>query len=160
MKYENCERIETKNSVSRECPKSTAHDGGNTFAVIKASIEQEGYDFSSAILSPHEFGTPQIRKRLYMVAIEKEYCQSETFQFPQGTKQKTSVKTILDKKSSVDKKYYLSDEEIRILNHWNKFIQQINPEVKPPSPTWSQDFAESFIRWKKYILFLNSGGQL
>ena len=54
-----------------------AHDGGNTFAVIKASIEQEGYDFSSVILSPHEFGTPQIRKRLYMVAIKKEYCQSE-----------------------------------------------------------------------------------
>ena len=95
-------------------PNLHTHDDGNTFEIIKASIEQEGYHFSSAILSPHGFGTPQIRKRLYMVAIKQEYCREEVFQFPKETQQKTSVKTILDKKRSVNKKYYLSDEEIRI----------------------------------------------
>ena len=125
-------------------PNLHTHDDGNTFEIIRASIEEEGYHFSSAILSPHEFGTPQIRKRLYMVAIKQEYCQEEVFQFPKGTQEKTSVKTVLDKKRSVNKKYYLSDEEIRILTHWNNFIQQINPEVKPPSPTWSQDFGRSY----------------
>ena len=125
-------------------PNLHTHDDGNTFEIIKTSIEEEGYQFSSAILSPHEFGTPQIRKRLYMVAIKQEYCREEVFQFPKGTQQKTSVKTILDKKRSVNKKYYLSDEEIRILNHWNDFIQRIDPEVKPPSPTWSQDFGRSY----------------
>ena len=125
-------------------PNLETHDGGNTFEIIKASIEEEGYVFSSDILSPHDFGTPQIRKRLYMVAIKQEYCQEEVFQFPKGTQQKTSVNTILDKKRSVDKKYYLSEEEIRILDHWNYFIQQINPDEKPPSPTWSQDFSRSY----------------
>mgnify|MGYP003331859875 FL=1 len=125
-------------------PNLHTHDDGNTFEIIKASIEEEGYHFSSAILSPHEFGTPQIRKRLYMVAIKQEYCREEVFQFPKGTQQKTSVKTILDKKRSVNKKYYLSDEEIRILNHWNDFIQRIDPEMKPPSPTWSQDFGRTY----------------
>ena len=125
-------------------PNLHTHDDGNTFEIIKASIEEEGYHFSSVILSPHEFGTPQIRKRLYMVAIKQEYCREEVFQFPKGTQQKTSVKTILDKKRSVNKKYYLSDEEIRILNHWNDFIQRIDPEMKPPSPTWSQDFGRTY----------------
>ena len=125
-------------------PNLQTHDDGNTFEIIKASIEEEGYQFYSAILSPHEFGTPQIRKRLYMVAIKQEYCQEEVFQFPKGTRQITSVRKILDKKRSVNKKYYLSDEEIRILNHWNDFIQRIDPEMKPPSPTWSQDFARTY----------------
>ena len=125
-------------------PNLHTHDDGNTFEIIKASIEEEGYHFSSAILSPHEFGTPQIRKRLYMVAIKQEYCREEVFQFPKRTQQNTSVKTILDKKRSVNKKYYLSDEEIRILNHWNDFIQRIDPEMKPPSPTWSQDFGRTY----------------
>ena len=65
-------------------PNLHTHDDGNTFEIIKASIEEEGYHFSSAILSPHEFGTPQIRKRLYMVAIKQEYCREEEFQFPKG----------------------------------------------------------------------------
>ena len=50
-------------------PNLHTHDGGNTFEIIRASIEEEGYRFSSAILSPHEFGTPQIRKRLYMLSL-------------------------------------------------------------------------------------------
>jgi DNA (cytosine-5)-methyltransferase 1 len=125
-------------------PNLKTHDSGNTFEIIKASIEQEGYAFSSDLLSPHEFGTPQIRKRLYMVAIKQEYCQEEIFEFPEGTHHKTSVKTILDKKHSVDKKYYLSEDEIKILDHWNNFIQKINPDEKPPSPTWSQEFNRSY----------------
>jgi DNA (cytosine-5)-methyltransferase 1 len=125
-------------------PNLLTHDEGNTFQIIKASIEEEGYQFSSAILSPHDFGTSQIRKRLYMVAIKEKVCQKEKFEFPKGTQQITHVKSILDKKKSVDKKYYLTKEEIRILDHWNYFIQNINPDDKPPSPTWSQDFGRTY----------------
>jgi len=125
-------------------PNLQTHDEGNTFQIIKATIEEEGYQFSSAILSPHHFGTPQIRKRLYMVGIKKEICNEKDFKFPEGKRQMTNVKSILDKKKSVDKKYYLSKEEIRILEHWNYFIENINPEDKPPSPTWSQEFGRTY----------------
>ncbi len=125
-------------------PNLQTHDEGNTFQIIKESIEEEGYHFSSAILSPHNFGTPQIRKRLYMVGIKKENCNEEEYKFPEGTRQITHVKSILDKKKSVDKKYYLSKEETRILEHWNYFIKNISPDDKPPSPTWSQDFGRTY----------------
>ena len=125
-------------------PNLHTHDDGNTFEIIKASIEEEGYHFSSAILSPHEFGTPQIRKRLYMVGIKKGICNEKKFEFPEGTREITHVKSILDKKKSVDKKYYLSKEEIRILEHWNYFIENISSEENPPSPTWSQDFGRTY----------------
>jgi DNA (cytosine-5)-methyltransferase 1 len=125
-------------------PNLETHDDGNTFEIIKASIQEEGYQFSSSILSPHDFGTPQIRKRLYMVAIKHDICQKEEFQFPNGLEEKTNVKTILDKKKSVDKKYYLAKDEIEILNQWNYFIQNLNTDKNPPSPTWSQDFGRGY----------------
>jgi len=125
-------------------PNLKSHDNGNTFEIIKESIKEEGYQFWNSILSPHEFGTPQIRKRLYMVAIKNDLCQKRDFEFPKGLNQKTSVEAILDTKKKVNKKYYLTKHEIKIIEHWNYFIQNINPDVKPPSPTWSQDFGRSY----------------
>ena len=125
-------------------PNLHTHDDGNTFEIIRASIEEEGYHFSSAILSPHEFGTPQIRKRLYMVGIKKEIWNEKEVRIPRRYSEKTHVKSILDKKKSVDKKYYLSKEEITILEHWNYFIENISSGENPPSPTWSQDFGRTY----------------
>ena len=125
-------------------PNLKSHDSGNTFEVIRQSIENEGYSFSSDILSPHSFGTPQIRKRLYMVGVREDLCKNEDFQFPKGSGRKTSVRTILDKKSEVSEKYYLTNEEIEILEHWNEFIQKIPTNINPSSPTWSQEFNRSY----------------
>ena len=50
----------------------------------------------------------------------------------------------MDKKKSVNKKYYLSKEYIKIINHWNNFIQIINKNRTPPSPTWSQEFGRNY----------------
>ena len=71
--------------------------------LLKHQLNKKVIISESAILSPHGFGTPQIRKRLYMVAIKKNICRKEVFQFPKETQQKTFVKTILDKKRSVNK---------------------------------------------------------
>jgi DNA (cytosine-5)-methyltransferase 1 len=125
-------------------PNLKTHDDGNTFKVIKQSIEAAGYNFYSIILSPHNFGTPQIRKRLYMVGIKTEICSTEEFNFPVSSNQMTTVKSILDKKSTVPKKYHLSKEEIHILETWNFFIKNIGSEISPPSPTWSQEFGRNY----------------
>ena len=35
-------------------------------------------------------------------------------------------------------------KRFEFLDHWNDFIQRIDPEMKPPSPTWSQDFGRTY----------------
>ena len=44
------------------------HDGGNTWRVIKKNLEIL-YDVNWDILSPHDFGIPQHRKRIYIVTL-------------------------------------------------------------------------------------------
>jgi DNA (cytosine-5)-methyltransferase 1 len=125
-------------------PNLESHDNGDTYEIIKKNIENEGYKLWSTILSPHKFGTPQIRKRLFMVAIKTEICGEGSFEFPLETNELTDVRDILDDKKSIEKKYFLSEQEIEIFETWNYFIKNIPKNISPASPTWSQDFARSY----------------
>ena len=63
-------------------PNLVKHDNGNTFAVIQHTLDELGYDFQWAILSPHKFGIPQIRTRVYIVAMRKDLAKGRDFSFP------------------------------------------------------------------------------
>jgi len=80
------------------------HDKGNTFNVVKATLEDMGYEVHAKILNARDFGVPQNRERIYIVAFLGE----TNFEFPEPTGQKTRLGDILEKK--VDDKYTLSDK--------------------------------------------------
>lgn len=82
------------------------HDRGRTFEVIKRSFEQIGYKVYSAVLNSKDFGVPQNRERIYIVAFRND-IDSNTFKFPEGTNPNTKIKDIMEK-DTVSVKYYLS----------------------------------------------------
>lgn len=84
----------------------TIHDKGRTFEVIKKAFEQIGYSVYSAVLNSKDFGVPQNRERIYIVAFRKD-IKSEGFKFPEGTKSDTKIRDIMEEKT-VSVKYYLS----------------------------------------------------
>ena len=43
------------------------HDEGNTYQKVKQALESLGYKVDYHQFSPHQFGVPQIRERIYMV---------------------------------------------------------------------------------------------
>ena len=125
-------------------PNLESHDGGNTFHVIRKSIKEAGYRFWSEVLSPHKFGTPQIRKRLFMVGIKEDLCHGREFSFPEETNETTDVRDILDPRKSIPEKYNLSPHQIEVIETWNRFIKKLPSDLKPPSPTWSQEFGRNY----------------
>lgn len=82
------------------------HDGGRTFKIIKRAFEQIGYNVYSDILNSKDFGVPQNRERIYIVAFRKD-LDSTKFQFPVGNNSNTCIKDIMEK-TPVSVKYYLS----------------------------------------------------
>ena len=69
------------------------HDHGNTWNVIREELEvREYYVPEPAILSPHQFGIPQHRKRIYIVAIDKRAIPDAHFEFPKALKKKCDIK--------------------------------------------------------------------
>ena len=59
------------------------HDGGKTLAVVKAIMEELGYNFFYKVLNAADFGIPQKRERIYMVCFRKD-LKVESFNFPKS----------------------------------------------------------------------------
>lgn len=80
------------------------HDDGRTFNVIYDSLTGEGYKVYDAILNAKDFGVPQRRKRIFIVAFRDE-CK---FNYPTPVVTHTQVGHILEK--NVDAGFTLSDK--------------------------------------------------
>lgn len=83
------------------------HDKGRTYSVIKGILEELGYTVREAILNSRDFGVPQNRERIYIVAFRND-IDSSSFRFPQSTDSSKQIKDIIEE-SPVSAKYYLSD---------------------------------------------------
>lgn len=97
-----------------------SHDKGNTFKVIKSTLENLGYSFDHRVLNGKHF-VPQHRDRTIMVGFDKsEFGEDMKFDFdlvrlPEADKK---IKSIL--KSEVDPKYTLTDNLWHYLQEYSK----------------------------------------
>ncbi len=83
------------------------HDRGKTFKVIRRILENLGYKVYEKILNSKNFGVPQNRERIYIVAF-REDIDSSDFSFPEETTDSKIIADIMEEKE-VSPKYYLSD---------------------------------------------------
>lgn len=84
-----------------------SHDKGNTFKVIKETLEDLDYSFHHSVLNGKHF-VPQNRERTFMVGFDKHIFKGrENFKFPVLPEATKQIKDILEKK--VDPKYTLTD---------------------------------------------------
>ena len=83
----------------------TAHDGGNTFKVIKEHLEALGYTVYTKVLNALDYGVPQKRERIFIVG----FLEPIIFHFPEPVpeEERKLLTDILEK--DVDKKYYVKD---------------------------------------------------
>lgn len=120
------------------------HDGGNTWRVIQERLDALGYSVAGEILSPHQFGIPQHRKRIYIVGIRKDIGNVEEFRFPEPTNEKCKIEYIIDEN---DKEYIpLKAETRRIIEIWAEFVRlaQENNCKLPGFPIWAMEFGADY----------------
>lgn len=89
------------------------HDRGNTFRIIRETFEDLGYRVFSKILNSKNFGVPQNRERIYIVAFRNDIAP-EKFDFPECVDNTKRIKDIIEK-NPVPAKYYLSDVYVETL---------------------------------------------
>jgi DNA (cytosine-5)-methyltransferase 1 len=89
------------------------HDKGRTFKIICKTFEDLGYKVFHKVLNSKNFGVPQNRERIYIVAFRNDVAP-ETFEFPDVTDDTKRLRDILEK-DPVPAKYYLSDVYLETL---------------------------------------------
>ncbi|TKJ37869.1 MAG: DNA (cytosine-5-)-methyltransferase [Planctomycetes bacterium B3_Pla] len=118
------------------------HDEGNTYARVKESLESLGYEVRHAQLSPHKFGVPQIRERMYMVG---RLGGLNGFKWPhtQTDGASLSIRDVLD--VNPPEAVGLSDQVIRCLETWQEFLEAFpQSEHLPSFPIWSMEFKATY----------------
>lgn len=61
-----------------------SHDKGRTYKTIENNLRKLGYNVNSQILNSRNFGVPQNRERIFIVAWFKDLIKNENFNFPLG----------------------------------------------------------------------------
>ena len=121
------------------------HDDGNTWRVISTRLDELGYSVKSEILSPHQFGIPQHRKRIYIVCQKKEFGGLDNFMFPQGDENAVcDIKSIINEKD--ENIIPLKEETWKQLEVWQKFIDQTiaHNDTIPSFPIWAMEFGANY----------------
>lgn len=92
------------------------HDKGRTFRIIKMAFKSIGYQVFWEILNSKDFGVPQNRERIYIVAF-REDLGIKDFSFPKGFNKKVCIRDIMQD-APIPSRYYLSDVYVQTLrNH-------------------------------------------
>ena len=85
-----------------------SHDKGNTFKIIKGTLEELRYSLHYLVMDGQAY-VPQHRERIMIVGFDRDIFHGiEKFSFPEQKQAVRSIKEILD--SDIDEKYTLSDK--------------------------------------------------
>lgn len=97
---------DTKVVVLENVKNLVNHDSGKTFERIKKELNDAGYDVNAKILNSQDYGIPQRRNRLFIVAFNRKYFETGEFVYPEKEELKISTQDLLDE--NVDEKYFLT----------------------------------------------------
>lgn len=98
------------------------HDNGNTYRVIKESLEANGYYVKDKVLNGCEYGNvPQNRERIYIVAFS-EKADFEKFEFPGPIPLTKRLTDVIDFDSKVDDRFYYKPEKCIFYDELEKNI--------------------------------------
>lgn len=122
-------------------PNLKKHDDGRTWGKVVRSLKRAGYDSDARILSPHQFGVPQIRERIYIVARRDGL---RGFTWPEREPHPNlHVNSVLDKNPPDAKP--LSEQVVDCLKMWQRFIRQFpKKEDLPTFPIWAMEFGANY----------------
>lgn len=100
------------------------HDSGNTLSVIKKTLDSIGYDVYSKVLDSAEYGSPQSRKRIYIICFRKDMGITD-FEYPTPTQNHLYVKDVVCK-TDVEK-YVINRNDIVISKDDSTIACQTKP---------------------------------
>lgn len=130
-------------------PNIRKHADGATWEAILRELRKKtwGYEVDEHVLSPHEFGIPQVRKRTFIVARRGGL---EGFSWPEPTNRKPELWRILNKRKTVrpggsDVPRPIPSKYFDCFDLWDEFLEQYPRELKLPSfPIWAMEFGASY----------------
>jgi DNA (cytosine-5)-methyltransferase 1 len=127
--------------ILENVPNLERHDKGETWAHLKGELKEAGYTISTNHMSPHQYGIPQIRERVFIVGSRTGLSH---FAWPeQSAESELSIRTVLNENPEDAKA--ISPQAKKCLQVWQAFIKAFPKDEELPSfPIWSMEFGATY----------------
>ena len=120
-------KSDTKVAVLENVKNMLKHDGGGTFQRIKSELENIGYKVYHKVLNSADFGIPQRRNRVFIIAFNKKYFKDVEFEYPTPIPLEITTQDLLDEE--VDEKYFVSNKLIKTILGKGTKGYNVNPTI-------------------------------
>ena len=136
---------------------------GKVLAYIEQQIDQHGYVLERFQMSPHEYGVPQQRERIYFVCVRKDIYNEIPIQLINKDTSALTVSDILEDSNSMDNKYYLQGDILNVLEAWDEFIKHVDVgETLSPTilihdafKSYTEEEFNGLAAWRKEYMIKN-----
>lgn len=123
-------------------PNIQYHGNGKTWERVVGALKRAGYEVQTHRLSPHQFGVPQIRERVFIVG-SRDGLNGFAWPTPKTAASDLSIKDVLDRNPPNAPR--LSRQVVRCLETWQDFLKRSPGSVELPSfPLWSMEYEATY----------------
>lgn len=127
--------------IIENVPNLVRHRGGETWRSIRNRLRRAGYSVRDRLLSPHQFGVPQIRERAFIVG-RRGGLNGLVWPVP-SSKSNLSITSVLDENPEDAKS--LPHCYIQYLEAWQEFLSLFPENEKLPYfPIWAMEFGATY----------------
>ncbi len=126
--------------ILENVPNLERHDNGKTWKKMEDQLRSLGYDVSHKRLSPHKFGIPHNRERMFIVA---SLLPLDNFIWPVPNDEPVTIHRFLDKMPEGAKP--ISPQIKECIQVWQAFLNKFPAAlVVPGFPIWSMEFGATY----------------
>jgi len=155
------EHHKTKYIMLENVKNLIGHDDGNTWNVIKNSLIDLGYQITQEplVLSPHKFGTPQLRERVYILGKYDPENSSVPLEIESLQEVKNLKLDSVFETTNSNQKLNITSYEQDVLNCWEEFYQNLKHQNISFS-IWTEYFGYTgslagMPKWKSQVVQKN-----
>jgi DNA (cytosine-5)-methyltransferase 1 len=135
---------------------------GEVITYIKDKIASIGYHLQLFQISPHNYGIPQQRERVYFVCIRNDIYNGTDIILPKYTG-KIQFEAFLDKKADIHDKYFIKGDTLNVLETWDEMVKvfEVGEKISPTImindayKNYTETEINAFPYWKKDYIMKN-----
>jgi len=106
---------------------------GQVIEYIKNKIASHGYNLQMFQMSPHNYGVPQQRERVYFVCVRNDIYNNVPIELEPYDSEPLDFTKILENPSEIDDKYKLKGDILHVLEAWDEMIKvfEVGEKLSP-----------------------------
>jgi len=118
---------------------------GEVIKYIKKKLDAINYNIQIFNMSPHEYGVPQQRDRVYFVCVRKDIYKLPVELLTPKTNQ-IVFQDYLNKKEDIEQSYFLNGDLLECLTAWDEMIQLFDVDEKISPTIMVNEFYKTYTK--------------